>query len=65
MLGRGLVEHSEERLREICARYGADYIVLDRSVSRRGLNFPRVYPSRFDRNATFEVYRVPPPEDEE
>ena len=40
----GLAEHGETRLRELSRELGFQYVILDRTKSRRSLNFPRVYP---------------------
>lgn len=55
---QGLVAHGERRLRELAARYGAEYVILDRTVSRRPLGLERIYPTPAHPNRFFEVYRV-------
>ncbi|MCO6454618.1 MAG: hypothetical protein J5I93_04885 [Pirellulaceae bacterium] len=47
------------RLDDLARTYGANYVILDRTVSRRPLAWPRVYPNSAEPNASFEVYRVP------
>ena len=57
----GLAAHGEPRLRELGEKYDADYVVLDRYLTRRLLTFPRVYPSGFSPEpSAYEVYRIPP-----
>jgi hypothetical protein len=58
VLERGLVAHGEPSLRELARRFGAEYVILDRTISRRPLGLQRVYPTTADPNASFEVYRV-------
>jgi hypothetical protein len=51
---------SDNELRALAARYNADYLVIDRTRSRRAITFPRVYPEEAWASSYFEVYRVPP-----
>ncbi len=55
----GLAIHGEERLVELARKHGADYIVIDRSKTRRRLLLPRVYPTDPFESSSYEVYRVP------
>lgn len=55
----GLEALGTRRLAELARTYGASYVILDRTVSRRPLPWPRVYPNSAEPNASFEVYRVP------
>jgi hypothetical protein len=56
----GLVAHGEDRLVELARKYDADFILIDRDISRRSLLLPRVYPTGFEMaRPTYELYRVP------
>jgi hypothetical protein len=55
----GLAIHGEEGLRELGEKYDADYVVIDRTRSRRPLLLPRVYPASPASSSTYEVYRLP------
>ena len=44
-----LAAHGEQRLRELAAKYGADFVVVDRSINPRPLLLPRLYPPGFCR----------------
>jgi len=56
----GLVMHGEDRLLELADKYDVDYILVDRTVSRRALLLPRIYPPSFGKlDPSYEVYRVP------
>ena len=58
----GLVAHGESGLRELAQKYGADYVVLDRSASARPLLFRRVYPPAFSITpSVYEVYVIDHP----
>lgn len=63
----GLVMHGEDRLKELADKYDVDYILVDRTVSRRPLLLTRVYPPAFNERETeldpgldpsYEVYRT-------
>ena len=56
---RDLAAFSDEELVEIARRYGAAYIVVDRTRSRRRIHLPQVYPLLAEENPAFAVYRVP------
>ena len=49
-----------DRLHAICEKYAVDYVILDRSLSRRRLPWRRVFPANDWEESTFEVYRVEP-----
>ena len=55
---KGLVSHGEARLQELAAEYGFTYILLDRTRSKRPLQFQRVYPTN-SQQVDYEVYRLP------
>jgi hypothetical protein len=44
---------------ELSRKYGFRYVVVDRGVSTRAIDFPRVYPAPDKPSSTYEVYRVP------
>ena len=54
-----LAAHSDKGLREMANRYGASYIIVDRTRYHRVLGFPRQYPNQYEKNASYEVYWVP------
>lgn len=56
---RGLTAHSDATLLDLARKYDAQYILIDRARAVRRLGFERVYPSPPQRNAYYEVYRVP------
>ena len=56
----GLAAHSDELLRQLATRYGAKYIIVDRTRYHRVLGFPRLYPNQIEENSSYEVYRLPP-----
>ena len=56
---RGLAAHGAAELLRLAQRYGFQYLVLDRSESRRPLAFPRVFPGPGEPRGFYEVYRVP------
>ena len=67
VIEQGLVWHGETRLNELAHRYDAQYVIIDRTVSGRGLRLRRVYPTSAATNDSFEIYRVnranlPPPD---
>ena len=55
----GLGAWTDDQLLQIARQHGAEYILVDRSRTKRRLKFPlvRANPSRF--RASFELYRVP------
>jgi hypothetical protein len=57
LLDGGLSHHTDDELRELAERYGADYIVIDRTYARRPIGLQKVYPRWPDSNMTYEVYR--------
>jgi hypothetical protein len=57
----GLAQHDPEELGRLAREFGAQYIVLDRTLSQRPLGMTRLYPNLEQGNASFEVYLVPPP----
>jgi hypothetical protein len=56
---RGLTAHSDARLLELARKYGADYLVIERSRATRKPGFERVYPEASIENLYYEVYRLP------
>ena len=54
-----LAAFSDEELVVLARKYGAHYIVIDRTRSARRIGLPRLYPLFREDNASFEVYRVP------
>lgn len=56
-----LCAFSDERLRELAHKYGAQYLLIDRTRSRRPIGFPRLYPEDPRARTWFEVYRILPP----
>jgi hypothetical protein len=56
----GLAAHGEAELRRFAEQHGFRFIVIDRARSRRGLRFPRVYPTTRLRRSYYEVYQLPP-----
>ena len=54
-----LAAHSDKDLLALARQYQADYIVIDRTRSRRPVALPRVYPLLREENPSFDVYRVP------
>lgn len=55
----GLAAESDENLAMLGRYYGAQFIVIDRTRSRRPIGLMRVYPLVREDNPSFEVYRVP------
>ncbi|MBP89518.1 MAG: hypothetical protein CMJ64_22885 [Planctomycetaceae bacterium] len=55
----GLAAHTPENLLELSGRYNFRYVVIDRTLSQRGLPFRRVYPTRSQLDSVYEVYRLP------
>jgi hypothetical protein len=56
-----LAAHSDQQLLALGRKYGATYLVLDRTRAQRALGFERVYPEFRGQQAAYEVYRLPPP----
>jgi hypothetical protein len=54
-----LLAHRRPRIMELSRKYGFRYIVVDRGVSTRAIDFPRVYPEPDRPSSIYEVYRVP------
>ncbi|WP_425617638.1 DUF6798 domain-containing protein [Anatilimnocola sp. NA78] len=57
---RDLAAHSDAELIALARKYGATYILLDRTRAHRSLGFPRLYPHARGQNAAYEVYLLPP-----
>jgi hypothetical protein len=55
----GLAIHGEAGLLQLGEKYGADFVVIDRTRSHRPLLLPRVYPASPASSSTYEVYRLP------
>jgi len=56
----GLDVHSDARLQELGVQYNARYLLVDRRRFSRPLRFQRIYPSFGEKNASYEVYLLPP-----
>jgi hypothetical protein len=56
---QGLAAHDDAELCRLAHKYGAQYVVIDRTVSRRRPQFERVYPTDAAPNGSYAVYRVP------
>lgn len=55
-----LCAFSDDELRSLAKKHGAQYLLIDRTRSRRPLAFPRLYPGTARDKSWFEVYRVLP-----
>ena len=55
---QGLVGHGESRLQELASKYRFQYVLLDRSRSKRPLSFPRLFPP-VSEDSIYELYRIP------
>jgi hypothetical protein len=55
----GLAAFSDAELIELAQKYGATYIVIDRTKARRHLDLAKAYPVGNELNPSFEVFRVP------
>ena len=53
----GLAARSDEELRELAEKYGADYVIIDRTFARRPIGLKKVYPRWPAQNETYAVYR--------
>jgi hypothetical protein len=58
-MGSDLGAHSDEKLAALARKYGAAYVVLDRTRTSRPIGLPRVYPDWDDRTSPYVVYRIP------
>jgi hypothetical protein len=58
-LGTLRVTIQYDQLRKLGEEYGARYLIVDRRVAGENLPLIQVYPSEFETNATFAVYRLP------
>ena len=58
VIAEGLGAWFDPQLEYLAEREEADYIVIDRSRTRRSLGFHRVYPGPQVNDADFEVYRI-------
>jgi hypothetical protein len=56
----GLGGWSDEQLIEHARKYQAQYILVDRTRTRRRLGLPRLYPTGWTWRPMFELYEVPP-----
>lgn len=56
----GLAFHSDGELIRLARKYGAEYIVIDRTRSQRPIGLPRLYPDATRDNPAYAIYRVPP-----
>lgn len=54
-----LAAFSDAELQRLAQKYGAKYIVIDRTRAHRRIRLPQVYPLIREENAAFDVYRVP------
>lgn len=55
-----LTFHSDAQLLALARKYGASYILIDLTRSRRPIGLPRVYPDLSRENPACAIYRVPP-----
>jgi hypothetical protein len=55
-----LCAFSDDELIALGKKYGAQYLLIDRTRSRRPLGFPRLYPGTAREKSWFEVYRILP-----
>ena len=53
----GLIEHGPDRLAQLARKHDAQYVIIDRQVSDRGLPWRRLFP--VEDGGTFELYEVP------
>jgi hypothetical protein len=56
---QGLASHGEQHIIELARKHDAQYILIDRHHSQRRLGLPRVYPTPWQPDATYEIYRIP------
>jgi hypothetical protein len=54
-----LAAFDDATLVSLAQKYGAKYVLIDRSLAGRKIGLPRVYPLLMAENRTFEVYGVP------
>ena len=54
-----LAAFSDSELTELARKYGARYIVIDRTHAARRVGLPRLYPTLVEENPSFEVYWAP------
>jgi len=54
-----LAAFSDAELIGLAQKYGARYIVVDKTHATRRIGLPRLYPTVLEDNLSFEVYRVP------
>ena len=54
-----LSAHGEQRVIKLAKKYAFQYVVIDRTVSPRRLQFPRTYPRGNGESSMYEVYEVP------
>jgi hypothetical protein len=57
----GIAAYRDEDLAALAHHFGAQYVVIDRTRSRRRPGFTLLYPTFTDENASYAVYRVPAP----
>jgi hypothetical protein len=57
----GLAAHDDQQLARLAHRYRAQYVVIDRTRSRRRPGFALLYPNIVHENSTYAVYRIPAP----
>jgi hypothetical protein len=55
----GLAAHIDEQLVALGRQFGAQYLVVDRTRSKREILLPKVYPVLSSDNQAFAVYRLP------
>jgi hypothetical protein len=60
----GLAAHDDRKLAVRAHHFGAQYVVVDRTRSKRRPGFTLVYPNGIDENKTYAVYLVPAPAEE-
>jgi hypothetical protein len=54
-----LAAFGDAQLRQLATKFGARYIVIDRTRADRRIGLPHVYPLVREENSSFDVYRVP------
>ena len=55
-----LAAFTDAELLGLARKYGAQFVVIDRTRARRPIGLPRIYPLLREDNDSFDVYRVPP-----
>ena len=58
-LGTLRVTIQYDQLRQLGEQYGVRYLIVDRRVAGKHLPLVQVYPTEFESNESFAVYRLP------